>query len=233
MIQASRGVKANFPWTGGGGLQRAGGRRRREARLGRAGAAGAAFARGAKSAGLFRRSSSMRSDIHGARDPAGPGSAAGALLAADVGRRRKSLRSARLDGEQGMDDGADRDHAEARLVFRLLVVESRLRLGRAVLAAVRPFVRAGDGRSQRRRPRPASRMASAAKAAPLAAIPQGEAGKEAARDRKHGVADDPAEPGRQRPASGRRQERSQRRRRGDADEIEADLQPRVLEPALG
>ncbi len=53
------------------------------------------------------------------------------------------------------------------------------------------------------------------------------------RQRQNGVADDPAETGGQRPASGRGKEGSQPRRRDHSGEIEADLQARPLKPPVG
>ena len=57
--------------------------------------------------------------------------------------------------------------------------------------------------------------------------------KESARKRQDGVAHDPAETGRQRPASRRRKEGSERRRGDHAAEIEADFQARPLESSRG
>ena len=133
-----------------------------------------------------------------------------------------------------MNDGADRHHAEARLVLVLLVVEARQRLG------------AGPSGRIRRRSvvRDARRAADARGGGESEDREGGESGadddrrpgrdwKDATRDRKDGVADNSAEAGGQRPASRRRKQRRQRRRRDHADEIEADFQARPLEPPLG
>ena len=134
-----------------------------------------------------------------------------------------------LGGEQRMNDGADRHHAEARLIFMPLRRRNA------------PAPRRGPFRPDCwARRRPAGVRAATADARgggePEDCDP-GEDGaerdrrpgrdrKDATRDRKNRVADDPAEAGRQRPASGRRKQRSQRRRRDNADRDRGRLSSR-------
>ena len=133
-----------------------------------------------------------------------------------------------------MNDGADRHHAEARFVLVLFVVETRQRLGAGSSGRI---LRHAVARSARR-------AADARSSGECENGEPGETGAEndcrpgrdwkgATRDREDGVADNPAEAGGQRPASGRRKQRRQRRSRDHAAQIETDLQPRPLEPPPG
>ena len=120
-----------------------------------------------------------------------------------AGRRRALQR--RLRGQQGVDDGADRHDAEARLVLALLVVETlrgaSARLGllrrarRPAAAGPADARRRGEGEDRDRREGRAER-----RHAPGRASRQTRRGSD-----EQGVADDAAEPGRQRPASRRRE----------------------------
>ena len=138
----------------------------------------------------------------------------------------------RLCCQQGMNDGADRHHAKARLVLVLLVIEARQRPGAGLSGGGVGGVVCGT-RAPNAGGRGEPEDSDCGKAGADCDCGPGRGRKEATREGEDSVADDPAETGRKRPAPGRRKERSQSRRRDHSDQIESDLQTRPLEPSLG
>ena len=138
----------------------------------------------------------------------------------------------RLGCEQGMNDGSDRHHAEARLILILFIVETRQRLGAGLSGRIigcaasfsaRGAADAGGCSESEDRERRQTGAENDRR--------PGRDWKDAARDRKDSVADNSAKAGRQRPASGRRKERRQRRRRDHADQVEGEFQAAAVRAA--
>ena len=133
-----------------------------------------------------------------------------------------------------MNDGSDRHHAEARLILILFIVETRQRLGAGLsgpdigcAASFSARGAAGAGGCSESEDGERRQTGAENDRRP------GRDWKDAARDRKDSVADNSAKAGRQRPASGRRKERRQRRRRDHAGQVKGDFEPRPFEPPIG
>ena len=134
--------------------------------------------------------------------------------------------------QQGMNDGADRHHAEARLVLFLFVVKARQRAGAGlsgggvggVVRGTRASHAGGGGEPE---------DSDRGKAGADGDRGPGRGRKEPSRERQESVADDPAESGGQRPAPGRGEQRSQPGRRDHASAIECDFQAGPLKLPLG
>ncbi len=131
-----------------------------------------------------------------------------------------------------MDDGADRHHAQARLIRLVLVVELGQRLGAGFAG---PIVERRFGRVRRAGARSAGKPEDGCRGKARAERDgrPGRDRKEVARNYEDGVADHSAETGRQRPASRRGKERCEARRRDHAGQIEGDFPARPLKPPLG
>ena len=130
-----------------------------------------------------------------------------------------------------MNDGADRHHAEARLILCFFVVELRLRLGAGLSGRFEGRIvngRAGCAARARGGGEPEDCDPSEA-GAKRDRRPERDR-KDATRDRQNGVADDPAEAGGERPASRRGKQGSQTRRRHNSDQTEPGFQARPLKP---